>query len=413
LLFPGSVAVLGCGDGTTPSDRAAVHLLVAGSPLTQTGAAAHPANLPPVIMAQAEDGSPVAGAEIRFTATGGSTILPATVLTDASGVAAATTWTLPGPGQYQVHAAATGAADLVFQAEAQAPGFDLDVRFLGSPPADFTAVVTQVAQRLEGIVYGDLPDEQVSSTPACIIGGTPVATIDETIDDVILLVRLGIMDGPGGAGARGFPCLIRDPGTQTLVGFVEVDQDDWPLMSAGVRPDVLLHEMVHTLGLVPNLLNITTPSGFTRHCLELPSVGPPNKSVQDSHFSCAATVAAFDRIGGAGYTGNKVPLENGATRDLTGSTLNHHWRKTTFGNELMTGWFSVNGHAPLSLVTVAALEDLGYGVVYDAAESYRLVPPIATVRATPGLASDGAGFQLREAPAPLPVVHRSAGTSRR
>src|SRR5438876_1519294 len=62
-----------------------------------------------------------------------------------------------------------------------------------------------------------------------------------------------------------------------------------------------------------------------------------------------------------------VPVEN------TGGpgTRNGHWRETVFRNELMSGFIAGPGN-PLSRVTAASLEDLGYVVDMDAAEAYAL-----------------------------------------
>ena len=54
-------------------------------------------------------------------------------------------------------------------------------------------------------------------------------------------------------------------------------------------------------------------------------------------------------------------------------TREGHWRETTFGNELMTGFLD-GGINPLSRVTVGALEDMGYQVNYQAADQDYQLP---------------------------------------
>ena len=51
-------------------------------------------------------------------------------------------------------------------------------------------------------------------------------------------------------------------------------------------------------------------------------------------------------------------------------TENGHWREPVFGNELMTGYVNSPGANPLSFMSVAAQEDLGYVVNYAAADAY-------------------------------------------
>lgn len=59
-------------------------------------------------------------------------------------------------------------------------------------------------------------------------------------------------------------------------------------------------------------------------------------------------------------------------------TREGHWRELVFGNEVMTGLFA-GGINPLSRVTIAALQDMGYEVNYDAADEFRLPTPVELV----------------------------------
>ncbi len=393
-LVPLLLVTVACGGDLAtppPSPPSVATKLEAVSVLTQRGPAGEPANFPPAARAIAADGSPVSGVVVRFSASGGSVVEPASVATGADGIARALVWRL-GAGDSEVEASSEGVASVTFAAASGVRGFDLVVRWLSPPSADAQVAVAAAEAIVEQIIWEDLPDERVVATPVCRIGGVPSAIIDENIDDVMILAQVGPIDGPGGAGAQGFPCLIRDPGTQTIVGFVRFDEAEFSTLDANLKREFALHEMVHALGLVPGIINIATPGGFSRSCLKLPSTGAPNVLVQDSHFDCPNAVAAFDRIGGSSYAGNKVPLENGATTALTANTLNHHWRKSSFKNELMTGWFTVGLPAPLSSVTVGALEDLDYSVTYAAAEPFRFEGAIAGVSA----ASFGPVVQLTE-----------------
>ncbi|MEW5916086.1 MAG: hypothetical protein AB1762_06760, partial [Gemmatimonadota bacterium] len=208
----------------------------------------------------------------------------------------------------------------------------------------------------------------------------------------------------------GNPCLIRDAQGQTLVGIVDLDEAEWAILTPTLRRDFVLHEMVHVLGFVPNLLNLTLPSGYSRRCLELPSTGAPNVLIQDTHFSCEFGRAAFDESQGAVYVGARVPLENGATRPLGAGTLNHHWRKTVFGAELMTGWFSSGGVSPFSRVTLGMLEDLGYGVVSVLADDWSVTNPGPMQAISPTLRH----IQLVEPPSlHAPTVYRKSRAPRR
>jgi hypothetical protein len=82
----------------------------------------------------------------------------------------------------------------------------------------------------------------------------------------------------------------------------------------------------------------------------------------------------FDSIGGTSYTGgNKVPLENcgpASPVPCGAGNVNSHWREPTFANELMTGYINIGVSNPLSRLSAAAMEDLGYGVNYAGSDNY-------------------------------------------
>ena len=62
-----------------------------------------------------------------------------------------------------------------------------------------------------------------------------------------------------------------------------------------------------------------------------------------------------------------VPVESSGE---TG-TKEGHWRESVFGNEFMTGWISGSMN-PLSKLTIASLQDLGYGANSAAASTFQL-----------------------------------------
>jgi len=95
----------------------------------------------------------------------------------------------------------------------------------------------------------------------------------------------------------------------------------------------------------------------------------------------------YGRLRGGGSGPTAVPVEN------TGgpSTRNGHWRESIFFNKLMSG-FIAEASNPISRMTVASLQDLGYVVNMGAAESYSL-PDLRTL-------AEGGVLMAREAPSP-------------
>ena len=88
--------------------------------------------------------------------------------------------------------------------------------------------------------------------------------------------------------------------------------------------------------------------------------------------------SASHAIQGLPGTTKPVPVAN------TGGpgTAEGHWREAVFDQELMTGYAEDGGTPmPLSRLTIAALEDLGYQVDYNQADPYTL-PTTTTTTAT-------------------------------
>ena len=187
------------------------------------------------------------------------------------------------------------------------------------------------------------------------------------IEDLHIYIYFDFIDGPGGilaeAGPIGSfeggafsPLSLREDSLPAL-GVMVFDIDDFDLMSKeGIFADVALHEMIHVLGF-----------GTLWESFGL---------VEDGKYIGTNALAEYQLLSpGALY----VPLEAG---DLAGTSYGH-WEESTFGSELMTGFFGPYDRTspesgtqfklPISRVSIGALEDLGYKVNYDAADSYTML----------------------------------------
>jgi hypothetical protein len=148
---------------------------------------------------------------------------------------------------------------------------------------------------------------------------------------------------------------IRNDAWQPYWGIMEFDTADLDQLAAvGRLGDVILHEMGHVLGLGANWL----------------LTGSLANILTDPVYTGRAAVAAHQELGGRRF----VPVEN---QGRWGTVLGH-WRESTFGDELMTGYLG-RGEQPISRLTVGALADLGYGVELDAADAYE-IPSAPAVR---------------------------------
>ncbi|HYG67137.1 MAG TPA: leishmanolysin-related zinc metalloendopeptidase, partial [Anaeromyxobacteraceae bacterium] len=213
--------------------------------------------------------------------------------------------------------------------------------------------------RIEAVIVGDLPDVPLSLSAQPDCGDVAV---NETVDDLLVLVRFERIDGRGGVVGRAGPCVIRDASSLPILGIMHFDSADLAdLEAAGQLESVILHELLHVTGLGTLWAALGRIAGT---------------GTTDPVFTGPAARSAFLELdGGATYGGIPVPVES------TGGagTAEGHWRESVFGRELMTGWISGTSQ-PLSRTSVASLADLGYAVELPQADAFDWT---ATLRLAP------------------------------
>ena len=289
---------------------------------------------------------------------------------------------LPAPRPEHVHvrvsaAAATEYRLAVWTVDAVDPRqgnlFDIDLRYLGTPPtATQQDAIAAAARTWETVIREGLPDLPILDADWTCEPDAPDLFGDYG-DDLILFIRVEAMDGRSGAVASASICERRsvEDGGLPFLGSVTFDADDLaPLEQYDMLEPMAAHQMAHVLGF--GLLWDEEPWA-TQRLLREPSLGAPGA---DTHFAGTRAVAAFEAAGGEAYRDAKVPVENNTIRYGAGA-LDVHWRESVFKSkasssfELMTPTLLPTG-AKLSAVTIESLADLGYRVNPAAAENYRL-----------------------------------------
>ncbi len=246
--------------------------------------------------------------------------------------------------------------------------YNIDVRFWGSPMTpQQQALFTNAAARIRGVVTGALPPvDATGADPAdCGVSGQPV--LAETVPGVIIYASVQTIDGPGKILAQAGPCFIRDQtDVRTVIGIMEFDVDDLSSLGTGsTLQDIITHEMLHVVGIGSFWNDIGLLTGF---------------DTPDVAYTGTGGVTGCRATGGTTTCSASVPVEN------TGGsgTANSHWRESTFGAELMTG-FASNGSMPFSIMTVRALADLGYTINTSAADPYTIFA--GSIRANPSVSA--------------------------
>lgn len=309
----------------------------------------------PGVRVMSPSDEPLAGIEVVFTVTSGpeGALAHQIATSDQQGYAWSQSWRLGNlVGDYTVSASAPeleGVAPVNFVAEAKS-AFHIDLIFTREPtPAQFD-VFDAARRRWEGVILNALPRVEGQLAHFAANCGFTVDDEPYSSDGLTIFVELAPIDGPNRTLGRAGPCLLRGADGSPAFGGMVLDTADLDVLeSRGYLESVVLHEMGHVIGFG------TTWGGAG--LIEDPSL--PDNEGADTHFTGEGAGVAFEEVlGGFEYTGGQiVPVANGAIR----GSSDGHWREDVFGSELMTP--ILTGHEsslPLSLVTIASLQDLGF-----------------------------------------------------
>ena len=333
---------------------------------------------PILISVRDANGTALSNQTVTFVVTDGGGTIGGSATSDANGTVTAPAWILGKLHVLQKMRAAIGSVTLDVPATVITL-YHVDVRFYG--PAMTAAQQTlffNAAARLEGVITGDVVDANAQNVDLtqCNITGQP--PLNEVIDDIIIYASIQDIDGPGKILAQSGPCLFRtspqgqpQPGMPAL-GVMEFDAADInTLTGSGSLQEVITHEMLHSLGF-----------GVIWDSRGLLS----GKGTPDPRFTGAAGRQGCVTIGGTVTCASSVPLEAGGGA----GTAESHWRESTFGNELMTGFINQSPN-PLSVMTISSMADLGYVVNNADSDSYSI--PGGLVQA---LRSNNPGLPMHE-----------------
>jgi hypothetical protein len=238
--------------------------------------------------------------------------------------------------------------------------YKVDLRYFGAGvSASDRVLFDNAAARIKQIVVGAPPlVNATGADPAKNCGATGVPVFQGTIDGIVIYASFDSIDGRGKILAQSGPCYIRQNGTlndyRTSIGVMKFDTADVSaLRASGNLQEVVTHEMLHVLGF-GSFWDSTAANLLTK---------PYDATVG---YTGAAGIAGCKSLGGINTCATSVPVEG--TQGGPG-TINSHWRESTFGNELMTGFINA-GKNPLSIMSIRSLEDLGYSVDTTVADPY-------------------------------------------
>ena len=243
--------------------------------------------------------------------------------------------------------------------------YKIEVRFIGGLNTAQKNAFKAAADRWARVIVGDLPSVRVDG---------------EVIDDLLILAQGTAIDGSGGILGQAGPTHLRPAKAGKfkflpVKGVMSFDSADLKAMQKdGTLKDVITHEMGHVIGIG----TVWARKGLLKD--------PGKNTVRFVGTNARREFGKLKKSKAA-----DVPVEN------TGGagTADGHWRESVFRNELMSGFIAAPNN-PLSRLTVASLQDLGYEVDLAKAEPYKLPDLLA-------LAAAGATSTHSE-PHALPII---------
>ncbi|MFD2587631.1 leishmanolysin-related zinc metalloendopeptidase [Croceitalea marina] len=221
--------------------------------------------------------------------------------------------------------------------------FTIEIRFLGGLTPSQEIVFAEASTRWSELIVGELPRVQLAN--------------GEIIENVRIDAQAVNIDGALGILGQAGPTQLRAGSFLPATGIMQFDTSDLARLEAeNSLKDVIIHEMGHVLGFGTlwsfQFLTLISGSGS-----------------ENPIFTGTNSIREYQLL-----TNDEsllsVPLAN------TGGagTRDGHWREQVFINELMTGFINT-GINPISRLSIAAFEDMGYAVDYSMADTYNLPIP--------------------------------------
>jgi hypothetical protein len=207
-----------------------------------------------------------------------------------------------------------------------AEAFNIQFEFDDGLTNSQRAIIEAAAQSIEKVIRQGLP--------SAIVDG-------KIIDDINIKLNISSLDGANGTLAQTKIDFMRYGTLLPAQSIMQLDGADIAeLERSGRLFGVVQHELLHAVGFG----NLWEAKGLVDYA-----------KTPFAQYNGAKAVEAFQAQGGST---NSIPLETSGS-----GSANLHWNEALFQDEIMTN--DLNGAGtivPISRVTLAALEDLGYQV---------------------------------------------------
>eukprot|EP00611_Tribonema_gayanum_P021749 TRINITY_DN4242_c0_g1_i2.p1 TRINITY_DN4242_c0_g1~~TRINITY_DN4242_c0_g1_i2.p1 ORF type:complete len:409 (-),score=125.55 TRINITY_DN4242_c0_g1_i2:699-1925(-) len=252
--------------------------------------------------------------------------------------------------------------------------FDITLLPIGKTPAKYHKYFEKAKKRWEEIVVGDMIGYTAKEAPdSGWFGGYfgKGSDFHGAVDDIVIGYKIRAIDGKNKvvgnseiikerAGRAAHKARQQQTPISAVMEFDSADVDD--LIKTGYFQTVVLHEMGHALGI-----------GYAWPTPRARCGGTCTAYQEGANWDCVAELKFRHLV--TSRPDLKIDITGGLQLENTGAskadgTACEHWSETQLGDEIMTAYISSTDD-PISIVSIGALEDLGYKVNYKAADTMK------------------------------------------
>ncbi|BDM78811.1 hypothetical protein AM10699_16800 [Acaryochloris marina MBIC10699] len=213
----------------------------------------------------------------------------------------------------------------------------LKIYFIGDFTKNQKVCFQLAAERWGEIIHNNLPIVRLHG---------------EIIEGVLIYAVAVALDGESKILAQSSPLHLRKETLLPATGIIEFDKDDLSrIEDSGNLVSLIFHEIGHILGFG----SLWEKKGLVQ------GLGTSNPIYIGKN-----AMREYAKLVGYDFP-IPIPIENSGEK----GSLYGHWRESILGSEIMTSYLGKE-YNPISNITLAAMEDIGYSVNYSAGDSVLL-----------------------------------------
>lgn len=227
--------------------------------------------------------------------------------------------------------------------------FNIEIVFVDTVNEDYKQAILNAKNKWESVIKTGIPNTYTFPKGTTCFADWATLPNDKVVDDLLIFVKIGKMDGPGNMSGRSGLCVqTRTPDAHWRVGMIQMDAEDLNLLGG---TDYIEKVAKHQIG---HMIGIGTLWKDFNLIKEVQGKKPT--------YTGAGGIEGQSKIGGSGQPILEINSNGGMEAN--------HWSESVYDTELMTTQLDANNY--LSKLSVLSLKDLGFEVNESNADAYTI-----------------------------------------